>query len=410
MALTVLYRKIEANLHSTIVTPRRTRDELARHVHRPTFKYPVYKATDETTTSYNLCILTNAVRALNIEADPSVIAQRARLARLKKGTPDWHRLDQRLSRMVEKRDTFVSGGLRDFKRAAKEICIDVGTWAADWYIWSVVELALTPKPPKQATPDANSAPEPEPELLLATRNNAEKTFLLRILNDIRKAIVCPPADPTSISNGMSYKTNTFIDVLLEEKLGCEAANEAYTGMVFVTRRDTVLVLARILELHPRTTSLFHVGRLLGAADNSKRHSFLDITRALSPVSAHSRTLRDFRLGVLNLLVCTAVAEEGLDVQACGSVIRWDRPMNLVSWAQSRGRARKNRSTFVILTEEVVGHSSSTVSEVAKWERMEKEIGEHILDERRILEKFWDASEMDSKEEEEYQEYRIPSTG
>ena len=133
----------------------------------------------------------------------------------------------------------------------------------------MVELALTPKPPKQATPDANSAPEPESELLLATRNNAEKTFLLRILNDIRKAIVCPPADLTSISNGMSYKTNTFIDVLLEEKLGCEAANEAYTGMVFVTRRDTVLVLARILELHPRTTSLFHVGRLLGAADNSK---------------------------------------------------------------------------------------------------------------------------------------------
>ena len=70
----------------------------------------------------------------------------------------------------------------------------------------------------------------------------------------------------------------------------------------------------------------------------------------------------------------------------------------------------NRSTFDILVEEVVGHSSSTVNEVAKWERMEKEIGEHILDERRILEKFWDASEMDSKEEEEYEEYRIPSTG
>ncbi|KIK50442.1 hypothetical protein GYMLUDRAFT_987672 [Collybiopsis luxurians FD-317 M1] len=95
---------------------------------------------------------------------------------------------------------------------------------------------------------------------------------------------------------------------------------------------------------------------------------------------------DFRLGEKNLIVSTSVAEEGIDVQACGCVIRWDRPMNMALWAQSWGRARKRRSTFVMMFEEgAVGVGSGMGREdVVKWQRLEAEMVARYLDTERWL--------------------------
>jgi ERCC4-related helicase len=61
-----------------------------------------------------------------------------------------------------------------------------------------------------------------------------------------------------------------------------------------------------------------------------------------------------------------VAEEGLDIQACGNVIRWDIPDNMASWAQSRGRARRRRSSFVLMFEST-GIDDARVAEFEKLE-------------------------------------------
>lgn len=41
-------------------------------------------------------------------------------------------------------------------------------------------------------------------------------------------------------------------------------------------------------------------------------------------------------------------EEGIDISACNIVICFNRPPNLKSFIQRRGRARKSRSIFVLL--------------------------------------------------------------
>ncbi|KAF8814053.1 hypothetical protein BYT27DRAFT_7068440, partial [Phlegmacium glaucopus] len=104
-----------------------------------------------------------------------------------------------------------------------------------------------------------------------------------------------------------------------------------------------LALAEILNSHPFTKDVFRVSTLIGSSDSAYRHAMMDITRNLVNQSQED-TIADFKIGEKNINVATSAAE-GLDIQACCSVIRWDPPPNMASWAQSRGRARKKRSTF-----------------------------------------------------------------
>ncbi|KAK4391373.1 Dicer-like protein 4 [Sesamum angolense] len=52
--------------------------------------------------------------------------------------------------------------------------------------------------------------------------------------------------------------------------------------------------------------------------------------------------------LLNLLVATKVGEEGLDIQTCCIVIRFDLPETIASFIQSRGRARMPQSECAFL--------------------------------------------------------------
>ncbi|PIA15393.1 hypothetical protein COEREDRAFT_22587, partial [Coemansia reversa NRRL 1564] len=63
------------------------------------------------------------------------------------------------------------------------------------------------------------------------------------------------------------------------------------------------------------------------------------------------TLADFSEGRLNLIFATQVAEEGVDIQPCNLVIRFDMPKTATSLIQSRGRARMADSQFIVMVPE-----------------------------------------------------------
>ena len=91
----------------------------------------------------------------------------------------------------------------------------------------------------------------------------------------------------------------------------------------------------------------------------------------------SETLVEFRSGDKNLVIATSVAEEGPDIQACGNMIRCAIPENMASWAQSRGRACRKRSSFVLMFE-LVGYDDARVAE---FERLERQMTALYQDDR-----------------------------
>lgn len=383
---------IEKNLNSVIMSPRTSRVELTQHVHPPLFKHVSYPPLDFTATSPNIDALAKAMHALDINDDPFVVSLRQKLERLPVDSEDWKRADQKLSQTVHKKDSFIHKGLRDFKRTASEICADAGPWASDWFVQTVVDRALKCTDPKH--------------LFFLDRHVRERDYLIDVLERVKEQLQRVSYNPGAILAGTSGKFTKLVTTLLEEKTHRESLDECYSGLVFVTRRDTVLALSELISHHPFTYDKFTVGSLLGGSETSRRNSFLDITRTLLKQS-QSETLSEFRTGAKSLLVSTAVAEEGIDIQACGSVIRWDIPQNMVSWAQSRGRARKRESTFVLMFEEGGIHARS----VQNWINLEREMISRYNDEERLIAAAVALQELnDDGDDEEVLEYRIPETG
>lgn len=49
-------------------------------------------------------------------------------------------------------------------------------------------------------------------------------------------------------------------------------------------------------------------------------------------------------------MATSVAEEGLDIRQCNVVIRFDLAKTVLAYIQSRGRARKPGSDYILMVE------------------------------------------------------------
>ncbi|KAG7092207.1 hypothetical protein E1B28_008574 [Marasmius oreades] len=378
------FNVIEQNLDSVIASPLMHREELAQYVHRPVFKHILYRPSKGSKISTNLAALEYAIENLDIEDDPYVKSLRRGLASAAPGSAEYRRIDGKLSKVVSKEDTFTHKGLRDCKRTAETILEDVGYWAAEWFVWEVLCNAKEAAGPLRH--------------MMKTWKVEEKVYLLEIINSI--PLTPPSYAPEDVENGLSDKAIALIECLLAEKDEAERCNAVFSGLVFVQRRDVVLALKEVLSNHPVIASSFRLGSLLGTSDSGHRHSMMDITRRMAKESP-SEVLGEFRIGEKNLIVSTSVAEEGIDIQACGCVIRWDLPPNMASWAQSRGRARKERSTFVLMFEE----GSNVKQDVAKWENLEREMVARYTDSMRQALHL-----VDGYPDEDDLKFEVPQTG
>ncbi|XP_063328316.1 ATP-dependent RNA helicase DHX58-like isoform X3 [Pelmatolapia mariae] len=64
----------------------------------------------------------------------------------------------------------------------------------------------------------------------------------------------------------------------------------------------------------------------------------------------AETIENFRMGSLNLLISTSVAEEGLDIPECNLVVRYGLLTNEIAQQQAKGRARAKNSQYAVVAQ------------------------------------------------------------
>src|SRR5690242_8210202 len=363
-------RQIERNLHATAKTPKKSRFELAQYVHQPVLIRVDYRIGGQHHSPL-LNALSRSYREYDLMQDPYT---RDLLRRQETGAD----VSSQLRELFSSQKTYCVEQLKTLTGKTQDLALELGLPAAEWYLHQCMEKF------EQSVIHAEQ---------LLDWSNEEKQHLLGILRQIPSQPLspCPPLniDP------LSQKAETLIKILVSEA----QENPDFTGLVFVEQRIWVAVLAEILSVHPRTRDLFRVGTFLGPSSSSKRKATI---AAFAEPKNQQTTLEDFRVGTKNLILATSVLKEGIDVSSCHLVICFERPKNLKSFVQRRGRARMQKSKYFVFMPQMAGGNSPET-----WEILEQEMKRAYLDDLRQSRL---AGEEEAEEEKGSRCFEVDSTG
>ncbi|CAG7966166.1 unnamed protein product [Penicillium olsonii] len=342
---------IEANLDAVCKTPRQHRGELLQNTHRPHLERINYAPFDKQHYLIGSQLLQPLIKccgSYNIEGDPWIDSLRQ------------SDKTEQLQHALASGQTYCSEQLRRFLERSCHINEELGGWATDFYIkTSIDELQRS----IQETRDVSHL------------DQMEKKYLLELL------LTIPKHNADREIQHVSFKLQTLINFL--DKM----AKPEFSGLIFVKRRVTVSVLIRILSMHPKIKHAFNCGAFVGWSGN---HARKDSLGDLLHRDLQRDTLEEFKAGRKNLIIATDVLEEGIDVSACSLVICYDKPANLKSFVQRRGRARHKESKFAVMVS-----TEDESLDLPKWQELEELMIKAYQDEER---RHKEACELEAPEE------------
>ena len=148
-----------------------------------------------------------------------------------------------------------------------------------------------------------------------------------------------------LETAVSGKFSTLRDVLRAELLRLDPSADRV--LIFVTTRRSAKLLRDLINgfLGEAGTALsgFKADYIVGHGSGGRGG---DDTPSMS-VTSQQQVVRDFKDGAFNILVSTAVCQEGIDVGSCSLVIRYDSASTETALIQTRGRARAKGSLLVV---------------------------------------------------------------
>lgn len=339
--LTDSARLIECNLNAISKTPRVHRDELRRFVHLPALIHLDYDIEADPEGPGALDGLLETCENIDIWQDPYVL----------KLTADGATSAHEVNGVAVSRKTHSQEELRRFYGKASHINLELGLWAVKRYIHSSVEKLRT-----ALTSEGN---------VLYGWKEDEKAFVYNVLS---RKLTLGRASPRSrdLPLVVSAKVEKLIGFLGAQR------DRQFSGIIFVKQRATAVMLHQLLMAHPETKHL-SCATFVGTSNSSSRKASIG---DLVDVSQQSQVLDDFRLGKRDLVIATSVLEEGIDVSSCNLVVCFNKPDNLKSFIQRRGRARDSQSVFVMMLSR-----EDTLLRGRKWQELEETMIQTFQEER-----------------------------
>ncbi|KAL1896924.1 Dicer-like protein 1 [Ceratocystis pirilliformis] len=227
---------------------------------------------------------------------------------------------------------------------------------------------------------------------LKDRKQITRTDHLRAIYD---AIQNLELEPLKMDNRqLSSKTI----VLLETLNGIFQNSDNHKCIVFVDMRYTAMMLDDVVKQPFIKNPRIKAAVLLGVSVNSARMSHRE----------QNLIIHKFRQGRLNCLFATSVAEEGLDIPDCDTVIRFDLYRTMIQYIQSKGRARQKNSVYYTMMETGnIDHIRKVVSATRNTDILRRFCAQ--LPDDRIIEDPYITFERYSKEQAHIS-YEIQSSG
>ncbi|XP_012584832.1 PREDICTED: interferon-induced helicase C domain-containing protein 1 isoform X2 [Condylura cristata] len=168
-------------------------------------------------------------------------------------------------------------------------------------------------------------------------------FLLKLFFDNKESLKKLAQKPEYENEKLIKLRNT----IMEQYTRTEGSAR---GIIFTKTRQSAFALSQWISENEKFAQVgVKAHHLIGAGHSSE---FKPMTQ-----NEQKEVISKFRIGKINLLIATTVAEEGLDIKECNIVIRYGLVTNEIAMVQARGRARANESTYVL-----VGNSDSGVFE------------------------------------------------
>ncbi|KAL8695165.1 MAG: hypothetical protein Q9218_000333 [Villophora microphyllina] len=339
--------ELEQNLQAISRTPKRSREEMLRYVHRPSLVRLVYAAQESGVGTPHIANELEKLRlSLDIEQDPYVLNIRS--------DPDALDVGQ-LNKALIGRKTYCQEQIKMLHTRAKIVEKELGLWAVCFYVDTCIQKVRL-----RCDEDCTG---------LKTLASTEIVYLEQCLNTF--LLVVPEEPLSSFKNQFhSAKVLCLVDFLIHQ------ATTGFCGLVFVRTRAEVAVLSELLSRHPDLNQFYTISTFVGASSSAGRKVNIgELVDARNQIG----TLDDLRAGRRNLVITTSALEEGIDVPACNVVVCFDNQMNLKSLIQRRGRARQSKSTFAIMFAE-----SDDPSTISTWEQLETRMRHLYEDDMRQL--------------------------
>lgn len=217
--------------------------------------------------------------------------------------------------------------------------------------------------------------------------------------------------------------------------------EDLCGIVFVERRHTANVLEALIGELKEELGNIKCEMLIGHGSSEDGDISMKYTEQI-------KVIERFKKGEINLMIATNVAEEGLDIQTCNVVIRcvsrvyvsrdmyvlWSDGLmmsklngscmlssdrfdffhTLIAYIQSRGRARRPGSKYIVMVEKGNGRELKMLDDVRRMEEEMKRWCEALPADRKaaLLAGSDSDDEVDSDDDDYFdpdQSYLIPAT-
>ncbi|OZJ04712.1 hypothetical protein BZG36_01815 [Bifiguratus adelaidae] len=229
---------------------------------------------------------------------------------------------------------------------ATHYCLEqLGPWSAD-KLWKLIVDRLKKKTAFTLFEDAAD--------LLTAEGQA-------IIPELQKLVdAFHPPDPRPLQDSRHQAFSPKLVKLIQILQLCARDPDRFRGIIFVERRYTAVVLQALIEEVQELKDL-RSAVLTG-------HGSPDKSDVQMGFRTQTEAITKFRVGEYNLLIATNVAEEGLDIQRCNIVIRFDFFRSLIGYIQSRGRARMPKSKYILMLQRDDPKQKGLLRELRKQEQ------------------------------------------